>query len=85
MFVLKLYEELYQRCYIKKRRNIRNEATSQYPIEIISFNDPAYYPPETGPIQKSFLSEKLRVPKCRIDQYVWENMASWKDKTAVVS
>lgn len=58
---------------------------SKYAREAISTNNVALFPPEQGIIKKSLHSEELRIPKCTIDQYVWENVNQWSDRTAVVS
>lgn len=58
---------------------------SQFPSEVISFDDPKWFPTESGPIQKSIFGDRIEIPKCRMDQYVWANSAMWQDKTAVVS
>lgn len=52
--------------------------------EVIGYNDPFWFPPETGPIQRSIFADQVVLPRCRIDQYIWTNSGSWQDKTAVV-
>lgn len=58
--------------------------SSQYPTEVISYNDLNWYPAESGPIQSSIYSNQIKIPKCRIDQYIWSKIGPWKDQTAVV-
>lgn len=58
--------------------------SSRYETETISYSDNFWFPPEEGHIQRSKLFDKVVIPKCRLDQYVWENFNQWQDKTALV-
>lgn len=65
--------------------NSNQKINTKYPTETITYDDSFWFPSETGPIQNSIYSDKIILPKCRLDQHIWENYKQWQDNTAVVN
>lgn len=57
--------------------------SSSYEQEEVSCEDEKLFPAEDGIIQNSIYGQKITVPKCTLDQYVWMDVDKFKNKTAV--
>lgn len=68
-----------------RRPKLHLRCLSQIATEVVAYDDAAIFPPEKGIIKRSIYASRLEIPKCTIDQYVWENVSQWSDKPAVVS
>ncbi|XP_063698798.1 uncharacterized protein LOC134829578 [Culicoides brevitarsis] len=59
---------------------IRKFATS---YDEVSLEDQSLFPAEEGIVQNSLYTNRILVPKCTLDQYVWSNVDKFRQKTAI--
>lgn len=56
---------------------------SSYTHEVISTDDQNLFPPEDGVIQNSLYGQKINIPICTLDQYIWMDIDKFRHKTAI--
>lgn len=68
---------------LRKNKTFSRNFSSKYEVEKISYENSSLFPAEDGIIQNSIYADKIFVPNCTLDQYVWSDLAKYKRKTAI--
>uniref|UniRef100_U5EJG4 Luciferin 4-monooxygenase n=1 Tax=Corethrella appendiculata TaxID=1370023 RepID=U5EJG4_9DIPT len=74
--------------YYLRLNNHEKKYQKQF-LKYLSTNPKAYivdsvFPQENEFVQSSIYDENFLIPKCRIEEYIWDNIQNWQEKTAMV-